>query len=550
MSRRWRFDFWSGVMAVALAVVAVLMVWPLTNIFTASLIDNRSGALTLGNFAQVLGHPAYQGATINSLIVGAGGMLGATLLGIPLAMLTTRFVIAGRDFVATLAVLALVSPPFIGAYAWIMMLGANGWMRALLADIGIELPPIYGMFGILLVFSLKFYPFVFLLTASGLGAISPSVEEAAENLGAGPWRRFFKITLPLIFPAVSSGALLAFVLSIADFGTPSIVGGKVRLLATTAFDLFTAEMGGNPGLASATSVVLITISMAVVGLQRWAVRRRDIAGSLLRRQSRKRLKPLASAAAHFVCYAIVLAGSLPSLVIVFTSFRKTNGPVFHPGFSLDSYARILGEVPHAIANSFTFATAAVVLIAILGTLIGYILARRDTLAVGALDSMLLVPYIVPGVVMGLAFVVTFNVPPLQITGTATIIVLMLFIRRLPYAVRSSAAILKQIKSGIEEAAISLGASPWRAFMTVTLPLMLPGVIAGAMMSFITAINELSSSLILYVGRTITMPVRIYLSVLDGQFGTASALSTILLAATGLAVFVVFRISDRKESAFI
>jgi len=224
--------------------------------------------------------------------------------------------------------------------------------------------------------------------------------------------------------------------------------------------------------------------------------------------------------------------------------------VFHPGFSLDSYTRILGEVPHVIANSFTYSTAAVVLIVILGTLIGYILARRESLAAGALDSMLLVPYIVPGVVMGLAFVVTFNVPPLQITATATIIVLMLFIRRLPYAVRSSAAILKQIKGGIEEAAISLGAPPSRAFLKVTLPLMLPGVFAGALMSFITAINELSSSLILYVGRTMTMPVRIYLSVLDGQFGTASALATILLAATGIAVFVVFRISDRKEGAFI
>jgi iron(III) transport system permease protein len=431
-----------------------------------------------------------------------------------------------------------------------MMLGSNGWLRALLSDIGIKPPPIYGMFGILLVFSLKFYPFVFLLTASGLGAISPSVEEAAESLGAGPWRRFFKITLPLVFPAVSSGALLAFVLSIADFGTPSIVGGKVRLLATTAFDLFTAEMGGNPGLASATSVVLIAVSMFAVALQRWAVRRRDIAGSLIRRPSPQRLGPIGSAAAHFVCYAIVLAGSLPSLVVIYTSFRKTSGPVFHPGFSLDSYARILGEVPHVIANSFTFSTAAVVLIVILGTLIGYLLARRETLAAGVLDSMLLVPYIVPGVVMGLAFVVTFNVPPMQITGTATIIVLMLFIRRLPYAVRSSAAILKQIKGGIEEAAISLGARPGRAFLKVTLPLMLPGVIAGALMSFITAINELSSSLILYVGRTMTMPVRIYLSVLDGQFGTASALSTVLLAATGLAVFVVFRISDRKESAFV
>ncbi len=271
MSRLRRFDFWSGVLALAFVVVAVLMVWPLYGIFTASVIDNRSGAWTLANFAQILGHPAYRAALVNSLIVGTGGMFGAMLLGIPLAVLTTRYVIAGRGVLATLAVLALVSPPFIGAYAWIMMLGSNGWMRAMLADWGIGLPPIYGLFGILLAFSLKFYPFVFLLTASGLGTISPSVEEAAESLGAGPWRRFFTVTLPLVFPALSSGALLAFVLSIADFGTPSIVGGKLRLLATTAFDLFTAEMGGNPGLASATSVVLLAVCMAVVVAQRWAV---------------------------------------------------------------------------------------------------------------------------------------------------------------------------------------------------------------------------------------------------------------------------------------
>src|SRR5207244_10701680 len=159
-----------------------------------------------------------------------------------------------------------------------------------------------------------------------------------------------------------------------------------------------------------------------------------------------------------------------------------------PGFSVDSYARILGEVPHVIANSFTFSTAAVVLIVILGTLIGYILARRETLAAGALDSVLLVPYIVPGVVMGLAFVVTFNVPPLQITGTAAIIVLMLFIRRLPYAVRSSAAILKQIKSGIEEAAISLGARPGRAFLEVKLALVVAGVVAWVWVCCISAID--------------------------------------------------------------
>ena len=545
-----RAGFWPLVTLLGFAVIVVLLIWPLSAIFTASFIDNTTREPTLANYARVLGQSYFQAALGNSLIVGIGGMLGAMLLGIPLAALTTRYVIVGRDFLATLAVLALVSPPFIGAYAWIMMLGRNGFVRLSLEDLGIELPSIYGYFGIILVFSLKFYPFVFLLASSSLRTINPSVEEAAEGLGAGPWRRFFGVTLPLVFPAISAAALLTFVLSIADFGTPSIVGGKVRVLATTAYNLFTSEMGGNPGLASATSMVLIVLSMAVVALQRWSVRRRNVAGTLIRKPEPGRLGTLASVAAHLVCYAIVLASSLPSLVVIYTSFKKTSGPVFKPGFGLDSYARILRDVPQVISNSAVYSLSAVVLIVILGTLIGYVVARRENRIASVLDSALFIPYIVPGVVLGLAFTVTFNVKPVEITGTAVIIVLMLFIRRLPYAVRSSAAILKQIRGSIEEAAVSLGASPARAFAKITLPLMLPGIVAGALMSFITAINELSSSLILYVGRTMTMPVRIYLSVLDGEFGTAAALSTILLVASGLAVYAVFWVSGRNESAFV
>jgi iron(III) transport system permease protein len=547
---RFRPDFWTAVLLVAIAVVAVLLAWPLSRIFIASLVDNRSGAVTLGNYARVLGQPFFQTALLNSLIVGVGGMAGAMILGVPLAVLTTRYVIVGRNLIATLAVLALVSPPFIGAYAWIMMLGRNGLLRQWLEPWGFELPSIYGFFGIILVFSLKFYPFVFLLTAGSLRTINPTLEEAAEGLGAGPWHRFFGVTLPLIFPAVSGGVLLTFVLSIADFGTPSIVGGKVRVLATTAYNLFTSEMTGNPGLASATSMVLIALSMVAIALQRWSVRRRNVATALLRRPVPRRLGWLASTGAHVVCYAIVLVSSLPALVVIYTSFRKTSGPVFHPGFGLDSYARVLRDVPHVISNSAVYSIVAVGLITVIGTLIGHILARRESAVAGALDGALFVPYVVPGVVMGLAFVVTFNVPPLELTGTATIIVLMLFIRRLPYAVRSSASILRQIRASLEEAAVSLGASPARAFARITLPLMLPGVVAGVLMSFITAINELSSSLILYVGRTMTMPVRIYLSVLDGEFGPAAALSTILLGASGVAVYAVFRVSGRNESTFL
>ena len=386
MILRLRFDFWIGVLLLALGVVAVLLVWPLMTIFTASFIDNRSGAPTLGNYARVLGQPFFQAALVNSLIVGLGGMLGAILLGVPLAVLTTRYVIVGRNFLAMLAALALVSPPFIGAYAWIMMLGRNGFVRLPLEELGVPLPSIYGFLGILLVFSLKFYPFVFLLTASSLRTINPSLEEAAAGLGAGTWRRFVKVTLPLVFPAISSGALLTFVLSIADFGTPAIVGGRVRVLATTAYNLFTSEMTGNPGLASATSVVLIAVSMIVVALQRWSVSRRNVASAMIRRPVPVRLGPYASAAAHLVCYAIVFASSLPSLVVIYTSFRKTSGPVFHPGFGFESYARILGEVPHVISNSAAYSLISVTLIVMLGTLIGYILARRETRLAGVLDG--------------------------------------------------------------------------------------------------------------------------------------------------------------------
>ena len=543
-------NIWTLIVVIALVVVAVLLVNPLANVFVASFTDRGDGGFTLGNYERVLGHRFYRTTIYNSLIVGFGGMVGALLLGVPLAFLTSRFRIRGRAVIATLAVLALVSPPFIGAYSWIMMLGANGWLRAILADVGIHPPSVFGVFGILLVFCLKFYPFVFLLTSSALTTVSRSIEDAGENLGCGPYRKFFKVTLPLVFPGVSSGALLAFVLSLADFGTPQIIGRNFRVLSVEAYNLYTSEVGGNPGLASTVSIILIVLSLTFFALQRYMVNRQSFASSQISRPEVRSLKGVKSFAAHTVCYGIVLLSSLPSIVVVITSFRKTIGPVFHPGFSLESYSRVIAEVPHVITNSFLFSVSAVALIVTLGTLVGYIVARRQSGATGALDSVLMLPYIVPGVVLGIGFIVAFNKPPVSLLGTGLIIILVIFIRRLPYAVRSSAAILKQININVEEAAINLGARPGRAFLKVTAPLMIPGVVAGAMMAFVTAINELSSSIILYVGGTMTMPVRIYLSVLDGEYGTASALSTILLVATGIAVYVVFRISGTKERAFI
>ncbi len=545
-----RLDFWSGVMALAVAVIGLLLVWPIVQVLELGFIDPETRRFTLANYTKVLTHPYYLGALSNTVIVGVGGMVGACLLGVPLAYCTARYVIKGRNLIATLAVLALVSPPFIGAYSWVVVAGNNGWLTLQLKALGLNLPTIYGMHGIILVFSLKFFPFVYLMTESALRNINRSFEEAAANLGCSRWQRFSKITLPLVFPATSSGAILCFVLSIADFGTPSIIGRDLRTLSTIAYNQYTSEMGGPPTMAVSISMLMIVISMLAVFLQRYLISKRRYAGAMTNLVVPKTCSGAYGVLVHTLCYAVVALATLPILVVIYTSFLQTSGPVFSGGFGLNSYLRVIREVPDAVINTFRFALLATLLITLVGGLMSYIIVRRETPVSGLLDSVLMVPYVVPGVVMAIGFLLTFNTGALDLVGTASIIVLILFIRRLPYGVRATSAVLRQIKPSIEEAAISLGASPAKAFFRITVPLMLPGVVAGAMMSFITAINELSSTLLLYTGRTTTMPVRIYGAVLDGEFGIAAALSTILLVSSGLCVYVVMRFSQSKESAFV
>lgn len=542
--------FWTLITIGAVVMLGVLLVLPIFNVFLISFFDAKTGQIGIGNYVQVLTKRFYLIALWNTILVGGLGMLGACLIGIPLAFCTSRYRIRGRAFIATFAVLVLCSPPFIGAYAWIMLFGSNGAVTKLFSSIGVSVPTIYGIPGIVMVFSLKFFPYIFLMTEGALNTINKSYEDAAENLGCTAFQRFYKITLPLVFPAVSTGAIICFVLSIADFGTPAILGRGVRTLSTIAYAQYTSEMGGTPTMAVTISILMIAISMLALLLQRRILSTRRYASSLTNRPVKQSMTPVKSLLVHGFCYLVVFIAMLPSLTVIYTSFLATNGPVFSGGFGLDSYARILRDSPTAILNSFMFALAAVVLIAAVSGLLSFIVVRRDNAVSSGLDLMLMVPYLIPGVVMAIGYVATFNKSHFDITGTAFIIILLVFIRRLPYGVRSTTSILRQIKPSIEEAAVNLGASPARTFASVTLPLMMPGLIIGSLMSFITAINELSSTLILYTARTITMPVLIYIQVIDGEFGTAAALSTLLLISTGFCVFFVFRISDSKEADFV
>ncbi|MCK5672780.1 MAG: iron ABC transporter permease, partial [Spirochaetales bacterium] len=342
--RPGRFDFWALVTIFGYLIVFVLLIYPLFNIFKASFISNETGSISLSNYREFFSKVYYTRAIVNSLIVSFGGTLGALLLGVPLAYFTSRFKIRGKTLLATFAVLSLLSPPFIGAYSWIIMMGNNGFLRQFLISLGINLRTIFGPGGITLVYSLQYYPFVFLLTSGALSNVDRSLEEAAENLGANSVTRFFKVTLPLVIPSVSAGGLMAFMMSLANFGTPMIIGRNFHVPPTMAYNLFTSEVGENPGLASTVSILLILVSTLVIFFQRYASSRRKYSSNLINKPIVQALYGFKNLGAHFISYLIVSISTLPLAVVVFYSFKKTKGPVFQPGFGLQSYKKVLHDV--------------------------------------------------------------------------------------------------------------------------------------------------------------------------------------------------------------
>lgn len=455
-ARKMPVDIWSLVTFGGFVIVALFLLYPLLGIFRFSFIDKTTGAFSLVNYLTFFSKKYYYKAFFNSMIVAVSTTLLAIALGLPLAFFTSRYKIKGSFLLNTLAVLSLLSPPFIGAYSWVTMLGRNGFLRQALITIGINLKPIYGLGGIVLVGALQYYPFVSLMAAGALMTTDRSLEEAARNLGARSLRTFLTVTLPLILPSLTGGALIVFMMSLSDFGTPMIIGGNYLVLPTLAYNLYTSEIAESPGMASTVSIVLMACASIIIVIQQWLSSRRKYASMLVNRPVPQRLRGAGAFFAHFACYAIVAFSTLPLAVVVFYSFRNTNGPVFIPGFGLDSYKTIFFDVPRTVINSFLFSLIAVALIASMGTLLGFVMARRRRPSVRILDPLLMIPYMVPGTVLGIGFIVAFNRKPIYLAGTGVIIVMTYFIRRLPYSVRSAVSILKQIDPALEEAGVNLG----------------------------------------------------------------------------------------------
>jgi iron(III) transport system permease protein len=245
-------------------------------------------------------------------------------------------------------------------------------------------------------------------------------------------------------------------------------------------------------------------------------------------------------------FLVAFIAILPQITVAVTSFVNTSGPVFLPGFGLNSYREAFAKLSTAIRNSFMLSITAIVIMIFMALLLAYITVRRRSKLTNLVDSMVMFPYVIPGAVVGIMLVSAFNRRPLLLTGTAVIMIVSYIIRKLPFTLRSSIGILYQIESSVEEASISLGVPPMKTFFKITARMMMPGVISGAVLSWLGTINELSSSMILYTGRTITISVAIYNEVTSkAHFGTAAALATILTVSTIIFLSIAKKLSGGK-----
>ncbi|HEX7512032.1 MAG TPA: iron ABC transporter permease [Candidatus Methylomirabilis sp.] len=544
---RRRRDLWWLVTVSAFFTVLAFLVYPLVTVLLTSFSGEEKRFVLAENYQRFFTHRYYYSSIINSLYLSTLATIGALALGTSLAFAVARYPLPGKAFLRTAANLSLLSPPFIGAYSWIVLFGRMGLVNRALGTIGWELPTIYGWRGILLVFIVQYFPFVFLLVSAALRSVDQSIEDAALSLGSPPRRTLCTAILPILAPSLTAGGLLVFMGTMADFGTPMIIGEGLRTLPTLMYGEFMNELGGNPAMASTLGSLLILVNTVALMAQRYYAFRKAynvvcIQPLRVQRMGRARMLLLTAFA-----YAVVVVALIPSLTIIISSFMPTKGPVMYAGFSLHSYQVIFHMVPRAIANTFGLTALSVILDVLLGVLVAYLLARRRSRAHALLDSLIMLAYAIPGTVVGVGLIVVYNRPPIILTVTWVILLVSYFIRHLPYPVRSCTAMLQQIDVRVEEASISLGVPPFRTFVKVTIPLMFPAIISGAALAWMTTIGELSSSILLYSGPWATMSVAIFTEVFSNHFGTASALASILILAAFIPLFLTYRFLGERSA---
>jgi iron(III) transport system permease protein len=526
------------VLGLGVAVLLFLVGYPLLWLILGAL--GLPHSIGLEHLQRAFTRPQNYAALVNTVQLALGTGLMSVTIGVPLAWAAARSDMPLRPLVHALVALSYITPPYLTALAYIILLGpdAGQFNRALRAVFGFESGPlsIFSMPGVIFVIGIHVFAFTYFLTYTALRSVDASLEESAQMLGAKRWQTVLRINLPLVAPAITGGALLSAIDSLALFGPQAIIGtpAQIVFLPTRIY----ATIGSYPprwGEGSALSLMLVALTIAGLALQRGYLERRSYITVGGRGVRTKTLDlgiwrwPLLA-----FCLTVVFFSAIaPIGVLALTAFSKNwIEPLSFANFTIAHFNAALfnDQVSvRGIANSFKLATSAATLAVMIGAVVAYLDLRTTMRGRRLLDYLAILPLGLPGTVMAVGILLAFIRLPVPIYGTIWILLAAYVARFIPLATRGANATFRQIDPSLEEAGRVTGATWWVTIRHILFPLSRPGLLVAFLLVFIPAFSELSATILLYTGGTETIAIAIYRLNDLGQLEVVSALAVFIIA---------------------
>ncbi len=534
------------------AFLILFLVYPLGRIFYDAVTD-EAGRWTLANFHDFFTDRFYLRSLWHSMILGVATVITSSVLGITVAFLLVRYDFLGRSLFSYLTMIPIISPPLVGVLGFTFILGRAGTVNVLLMDAFDLLRPVnflYGIHGVVLVETLHLFPMITLNVVDALAKVDPSLEEAAESVGARGWSKLWRVTLPLTTPGYVAGALLVFIWTFSDFATPLVLGVQDLLAPQAYLNIvqFVDRRIFRMGIVISALMVLLAVFFLLAARHYVAIK--DYSSLSYTRIARRRLSTGRQTLVVAFLSFLLLLSFIPYIGVTLASVGKgwalTPLPV---AYTLQYYERVIVETPKYILNSFLYSGLAVVICVLVGVPIAWLLARSTVPGRGALDAVNTLILAVPGTAIGIAYIRAFHfdLPGFDrgLTSFWIVMPLVLAVRRLPYTVRGSFASLLLVHRSLEEAAGSVGASGVRTFRDVTLPLIWKGILVGGLFSFMTSLQEASAVLFLALGGWESITNGIFAFYIAGSANEAAALGVILIVVAAISVAVINRMAGTR-----
>lgn len=532
---------------VVLLILLVFVVYPMVTVFVKSL--EVKGETSLSNYTTLFTRSRFFQTVWGSVLLAVGSASCSTLLGLILALTVFKSDLPLRRFFTIAVVLPMILPGFVSSLAYIFLFGRNGLITYKWLNITWE---IYSWRSVLILQTLGFTTTTFFLISAVLAGIDSQAEDAARNLGATEWQVLTTITLPLIRPGLISAFLLAFLRSMADFGTPFIVGGRFNTLATASYTQLIGSY--NTGMASTLNVILFVICVSVFWVYSGVQEASSGVRIKLEGQPRKilNLPRLMKYGLWGVSCGFAFIIVLFLISVFLAAFTKHLGANF--ALTLEHFRILPQRGWNSTRNSILFATATSLIMSFAGMIIAYFLTRFEFRGKKLLDFLATLPFAIPGTFIGVGYALAFNHPPLVLSGTWTIVVACTVIRELPLGLRAGVSVLLQQDRSIEEASANLGASGITTFWRIVLPLARPALLVSAIYAFISTVKTLGAIIFLITPRSKLLSVDVFEATVRGDVGDAAALSIVLMLVATLGVLGIYginlqRLRERKNFSF-